>query len=248
MQFEPLTSFRSVHYGEFWQQIKRDYPRTEDRPPLSDLHEIQEGTQMKTEGMLDLPPHRRVFYIDSSGNFLLQVQQSRFLSNWRKRGPDDTYPSYVAAFSRFLDGWKAFVDFANSACLNVPLANQYELTYINHIPEGEYPFPEGVEHYLPLFSWKSAQTAKFLSPPEGAMIRLRFALPESRGRLHVTINHGVRTDDNKSVLIIDLTARGPAKPDWADMNEWFALAHEWIVRGFTGLTSPTAHLKWGRTR
>jgi len=248
VQFEPLKSFLSVHYGDFWQRIRRDYPTNEDRPPLDDLSETPNGTQLKTELITDLPPHRRVFYIDSSDNFLLQVQPSRFLSNWRKRRSGDEYPSYAAAFSRFLDGWNAFLGFANDAGFGAPRTNQYELTYINHIPEDEHPFPGGIEHYLPLFSWKSAQTTKFLSAPQRAGMRLRFTLPESRGRLYVTINDGVRTDDKKRVLIIDLTARGPAKPDWSDMKEWFAVAHEWIVCGFTDLTSPTAHLKWGRIR
>jgi uncharacterized protein (TIGR04255 family) len=248
VQFEPIANFLSVHYGDFWQRIKRDYPTPDDKPPLDDLRETSEGTQLKAELMPDLPPQRRVFYIDPSGNFLLQVQPSRFLSNWRKRGPSDEYPSYVVAFSRFLDGWNTFLDFANGAGFSLPRTNQYELTYINHIPEDEHPFPRGIEQYLPLFSWGSAQATKFLSAPQRAGIRLGFALPESRGRLHVTIAHGVRKDDNKSVLIIELTARGPAQPDWSDMKEWFSVAHEWIVCGFTDLTSSTAHLKWGRIK
>lgn len=36
------------------------------------------------------------------------------------------------------------------------------------------------------------------------------------------------------------------KPDGTDMEECFEMAHEWIVRGFTDLTSIQAHKQWGR--
>jgi uncharacterized protein (TIGR04255 family) len=77
-------------------------------------------------------------------------------------------------------------------------------------------------------------------------INLRFPLPQDRGALHVTYKHGKKVSDKKDVLILDLTARGPAKLDGSDMEDWFDLAHEWIVRGFTDLTSALAHKRWGR--
>jgi uncharacterized protein (TIGR04255 family) len=126
--------------------------------------------------------------------------------------------------------------------------NQYEVTYINHIVESEGAFPAAIEEYAPLFSWSSAHATGFLTNPSGLTTELRFSLPEQRGVLHVTFKHGKRAIDKKDVLILDLTARGAAKPDGSDMEEWFALAHEWIVRGFTDLTSAVAHKRWRRTQ
>lgn len=249
VQFDPLTSFSSVHFGDFWQRIKHDYPKAEDRPPLEDFQEIPKGAQLKPELVLvDAPPHRRVFYLDPTGNFLLQVQPSRFLSNWRQERPGDEYPRYTVAFDRFLKGWNAFLAFADDSGIGIPRTNHYELTYINHIPGDDAPFPANIEPYLPLFSWSSAQSIMFLPSPHSASMRLKFTFPESKGGLRVKVDHGIRKRDDKSVLVIDLTARGPAKPDWSDMEEWFGMAHEWIVRGFTDLTSHPAHLKWGRER
>lgn len=247
VQFEPLPGFLSVHFGDFWQRIKSSYPRSEDRPPLGEVRETEQGTIAKAE-LLDLPPLRRAFYVDATGNFLLQVQPSRFLANWRKERTEDTYPRYETAMRRFKEGWTSFVAFTTDAGLGVPRTNQYELTYINHIAEGVEPYPVGIEQCIPVLAWKAAQSTGFLPSPQSAALRLQFALPGGKGRLHVTLNHGRRQDGPKSVLVLDLTARGPARADWADMLDWFSTAHEWIVRGFTDLTSAAAHETWGRER
>jgi hypothetical protein len=77
-------------------------------------------------------------------------------------------------------------------------------------------------------------------------LKVQFALPDDKGSLHVTVNHGERRRDKERVLLLDLTARGPGLKDWSDMNVWFQTAHEWIVRGFTDLTAGIAHDRWGR--
>lgn len=191
VQFEPLPGFLSVHFGEFWARIRDRYPRTEDRPPLGELRETDQGTTVNAELVADMPPLRRVFYVDPTGNFLLQVQPTRFLSNWRKERPADAYPRYVTAFQRFSSGWTAFVDFATEASFGVPRTNQYELTYINHIEEPGERFPAGIGQYLPLLTWGGAQSTGFLPAPRNALLRLQFALPDGSGRLHVTVNHGL---------------------------------------------------------
>jgi len=248
VQFDPLPGFQSVHLGQFWQRVRDHYPKAEDRAPLSDVREMDEGTTAGAELLAELPPLRRVFCVDATGNFLLQVQPSRFLSNWRKERPSDDYPRYTVALGRFREGWHTFVAFVREGSLGALSTNQYELTYINHIPEEGEPYPVGIERYLPVFAWKSAQSLPFLPAPRAASMRLQFALPEGKGRLHVTVNHGRPRDDGKGLLVLDLTARGPARPDWSDMEDWFAMAHEWIVRGFTDLTSPAAHRAWNRVR
>lgn len=249
VQFEPLTAFSAIHFGEFWQRIKQDYPRTEDREPLPEVFEGRSGPELVGEvAAYQMPPLRRMFYIEASDVFLLQVQPSRFLANWRKQKEADRYPRFSAAYERFVKGWNLFLSFLKETGLGLPQTNQYELTYINHVLEGGTPFPVGIQDSLPLFSWSTAQSIKFLPTPQAANFRFHFPLPNAKGSLHVTVNHGQRKPDGKGVLVIDLTARGPARKDWSDMNGWFSVAHEWIVRGFTDLTSSTAHKLWGRQR
>lgn len=246
VQFEPLKAFSSVHLGDFWHRIKKQYPRTEDRPPLPDIFEGTVG--LDVADLLELPPLRRVFYIEATNNFLLQVQSSRFLANWRKVDQQEPYPRFGAAYDRFVRGWELFLGFLKDTGLGSPKVNQYELTYINHIFEGEAPFPGGIEDLVPVAAVRSARTLHYLPEPGGVGVRLRFPLFEKKGTVHVKIDLGKRQSDAKSVVLMDLTARGPALADWSDMKDWFNLAHEAIVCGFADLTSPNAHRLWGRTR
>jgi len=249
VQYEPLTSFTSVHFGKFWSRVRDMYPKAEDREPLVEVFEGGRGMEAQNTVVFQMPPLRRVFYVDDSGNYLLQLQPSRFLSNWRKLKDDDAYPRFDVAYERFVRGWQEFVGFAKDEQVGPAQVNQYELTYINHIFETNAPFPEAIQDYLGLFSWKNALTLNFLPAPRFANVRLQFALPNGRGTLHVTLNHGKRLADQKGVMVLDLTARGPSRrTDGADMEEWFNAAHETIVKGFTDLTTAEAQTKWERER
>jgi uncharacterized protein (TIGR04255 family) len=246
VQFEPLRGFASVHFGDFRRYVDDKYPQTEDRTPVADLFEGRKTPD--TPETFEMPPLRRVFYIDTSGNFLLQVQPSRFMTNWRKSREEDEYPRFEAAYGRFLEGWDVFLRFARDRALGTPKTNQYELTYINHIVAIDKGFPAAIEQFVPLFSWTSARSMDFLPLPTSVAMRLRFPLPENAGVLHLKMDHGRRQHDKKEILLLEFTARGAAAPDWSDMKPWFATAHEWIVKGFTDLTSLEAHEQWRRVQ
>jgi uncharacterized protein (TIGR04255 family) len=249
VQFEELASFSTIHYSKFWSRVAGDYPRTEDREPLAEVMDSPQGVEARDQVFtLNLPPLRRVFFVSDSENYVLQMQPSRFLTNWRRRHAEDEYPRFTAAYGRFLRGWREFLDFSSAEKLGAPKVNQYELTYINHMTEAEMPFPEGIQEYVGWFTWRSAQTLKFLPSPRGVDLGLRFRLGDGKGTLHVTVKHGHRLDDKKGVMVMDLTARGAGKSDGSDMDSWFKLAHEWIVIGFTDLTTGDAHRRWERER
>ena len=247
VQFEELTSFSSIHYGKFGSRIAAEYPRTEDQQPLAEVFEHAQAAKEEVVTFA-LPPLRRVFYISDDQNYLLQVQPTRFLANWRRRVEEDQYPRFPTAYERFLRGWHQFNDFIRTEGIGVPKVNQYELSYINHILESNVPFPEGIQEHLGFFTWKGAQVLKFLPTPRAANFRIQFALPDGKGTLHVTVNHGKRATDGKGVVLMDLTARGPGKANASDMDAWLKLAHEWIVRGFTDLTAVEAHKRWEREK
>ncbi len=251
VQFEAIKEFSSVHFGRFLSRTAPEYPSTQDREPLSDVFEGQRGPEVTDQVValsFSLPPLRRVFYVDKTGNYLLQVQPSRFLANWRKQREEDEYPHFEATYARFRNGWQQFRDFLIDERLPAPRANQYELTYINHVFEATTPFPVGMEEHFGLFTWRERRALKFLPSPRAAQARLQFPLPDSKGTLHVTITHGARLPDKKAVMVVDFTARGPARSDWSDMEAWFSVAHEWIVKGFTDLTTAEAHTRWERER
>jgi uncharacterized protein (TIGR04255 family) len=243
VQFAPVEGFSSVHFGEFWQELGPEYVRTEDKAPLAE-HSDAPLVESTTE-VLSMPPLRRVFYVARDENFIYQLQPTRFLSNWRRHRAEDSYPKFEAAYDRFCRGWQLFQSFATARSLGSIAPDYYELTYINHIPEGDKPFPIGIEDYLPLFSWTTAMSNARVSPPRSAVFSLVFPLKDIKGNLHITAKHGLRQADKRNILVLELTARGPADQESASMDTWFTMAHRNAVYGFKDLTSPAAQTAWG---
>jgi hypothetical protein len=68
-----------------------------------------------------------------------------------------------------------------------------------------------------------------------------------RGRLHVTVQPAFQTEDKAPALILTLVTRGaPIQEDEDGILQHLRLGHEWIVRGFTAVTTPEMHEQWER--
>jgi hypothetical protein len=115
---------------------------------------------------------------------------------------------------------------------------QYEMTYVNHISQGDgWIKMDEIGNVFPDFCFRLNER-RFLPEPEGINWRTTFVLPNKVGRLHVTIRNGILRDKNIPVLMIELTVRGIGNDKSMEgMWPWFDLAREWIVRGFADLGS-----------
>src|SRR5438132_1441838 len=91
-------------------------------------------------------------------------------------------------------------------------------------------------------------TDRFLPGIEHLNLRTSFELPNRTARMHVSIRDGRRKDDMKPVFLFELTVRGfPGDQSRNEMWKWFDIAREWIVRGFTDLTTDDIQRKvWRR--
>jgi len=231
----------SVHYGQFWTSMRNEYPLFEDKPPIA------EGAQGRVE-VLEMPPLRRMFLLNSDASYLMQIQPDRFFHNWRKTTDESHYPHFEANKQRFLSAWRRFTEFTTGNQLGSPEITHYELTYVNQILSDPGTFPPGIEKFVPLFSWSGARSEKFLPDPNKVALDLSFALPQDKGRLRIVMNHGIRTGDNRDVMQMQFSASGPAGSARDGFDNWFEVAHESIVRGFCDVTSLEAHKIWGRNR
>lgn len=246
IQFAAIPGFTSIHFGAFWQQVKVDYPTTEDQPPLPEILEQQQIPGQATLSIEPLVamPLPRVFFIDRSGSNLIQVQSSRFLANWRRTSDEEEYPRFHAAYGRFLRGWQGFQKFLVDSNLPHPKVNQYELTYINHVPAET---PADIERHLPLFAWRVGRTRHYLADPRGVTMKLQVPLQAVKGGLHIGASFARRLRDSQGVLVLELTARGPGVEDGSDMGTWFEKAHRDVVLGFADLMSKASQDSWGVT-
>lgn len=246
-QFESIGKWQTPHFGLFWERVRAEYPEFQDQNPLTTLSAptAAEVSKLRVDiETLQMVPLRRVWLLDQSRQYLMQVDPPRFLHNWRKLKDGDTYPRFRSAYAKFTESLNVFRRFVRESSLGEPVFDQYELSYINHIVSDEEN-PTSAYEYLSCFKWDPE--SKLLGRPNGLQLSFRVPLGEKRGMLIISAKHGKRKSDNRHVLILELSARGSAEPTGTDMQEWYDLAHETIVRSFVELTTSEAHKFWRRT-
>lgn len=185
----------------------------------------------------------RVQIISPDDERMIQVQDSRFVYNWRKRSGG--YPSYTTIKPEFDRVFGLFNDYLRSAALPSPQPNQWEMHYVNQIPKGK--LWESVSDWEKIFPG-------FYTPPgrpksavefETAAGVWRYRLQGNRGRLHISMQHGRMPEGEKSqVILLQLIARGPIIDGQMSADDGFSAGHAAIVNTFHGMTSATAHTEW----
>lgn len=248
--FKPLENMLAPHLGVLWERFKRTYPTCQEVPPLAPAIERFDDSAGVELTISDKPPLPRVWFVHESETGIIQVQRDRFLHNWKKVRAEDEYPRYTSVIELFREHLSTFDSFITDVGLGGIEPLQYELTYVNHIPQGEgFDSLGRIGGVLPDFGWRT-DDKRFLPTPERLNWRTSFVLPNKAGRLHATIRSGVRNDDKKPLLLLELTARGFGRDgSRAEMWKWFDLGHEWIVRAFADLTAPELQRDvWKRTK
>lgn len=235
--FKSIDKLLAPYFGLLWEKYKPEYPICREVPPLTPVIERFDEPPRVDLQLADVPPLPRIWFVHKNDNGIIQIQRDRFLHNWKKVRPEDEYPRYPQVIELFKDRLSQFESFLKENDLGIIEPTQYEMTYINHIPQGDgWTTLNDIRDVLPDFAIR-ANEDRFLPEPEGINWRTSFVLPDGAGRLHVTIRHAKLRDSGLPVLSLDLTARGIGSEKSPEgMAGWFDLAREWIVRGFTDLT------------
>lgn len=248
VQFAPLDKFHVLHFGLFWSKIRSEYPSIQIKPPLGPIVEKFDARSQPAFGIEFVQqPELRCWYIDHTENHLIQIQKERFHFNWKKVTGQDSYPQYESLSPRFVSEWGKFCNFLREEGLAEPEVTQCEVTYVNHLERGK-----GWNAYSELhqvFSViSSLESPKVLIDPESWSFDLDYIIPEPKGRLHINARPAIRREDGKEIIQLTLTARGkPLANGIQSITDWLEVGHQWIVKGFTDITTPAMHKLWGRT-
>ncbi|MBW1850343.1 MAG: TIGR04255 family protein [Deltaproteobacteria bacterium] len=235
--FKSIDSLLAPHLGLLWEEYKAEYPICREVAPLAPaIERFEEPTPVDIQ-LADVPPLPRIWFVHQKENGIIQVQRDRFLHNWKKIRPEDEYPRYPEVINFFKDRLAQFTSFLTKNQLGVIEPLQYEMTYINHIPQGDgWANLMDIGDVFPDFAFRANEN-RFLPEPESFNWRTSFVLPAEAGRLHVKIRNGKLLDSGKPVLLLDLTVRGIGEDtSESEMYKWFDTAREWIVHGFAELT------------
>lgn len=227
LSFSKIKKFKSHHIGLFWQKIKDEFPivehamRLEVKPSDIDLKEY-------------LP---RVWFVKNEQNRLIQLQDDRFYFNWRRIQEDEAYPRYETIIEDFKKYLLVFEKFLEEENLGRVYPERCELTYINHISKGEGW--ETVSDVISIFRdlcWNTED--RFLPPPVNVGGKVTFQLPDNKGRLELILQQAIRKTDKRPMFVLQNIATGLGEDkNMGAVWEWFNVAHEWIVYGFTDLTN-----------
>jgi uncharacterized protein (TIGR04255 family) len=247
VQFDPLPLVRTAHLGLLWNEYRALFPKTEERPGLDPVVEQFPESPVARVGLkfqaFEHPPIPRIWFTDNEGSEMIQVQNDRFIKNWRKEGEAGRYPHYDETIRPHFDrDYGIFLAFLAKNQLGTPRINQCEVTYVNHILAGQ-----GWEHYgdiEKIFTfWRPPDFAP-PGPAEDLRLHARFVIPgegeKPIGRLHVDVQPAVRISDDHPMYVMHLTARGQA----GDGVDFFDIGREWIVSTFKRLTTSSMHNIW----
>ena len=243
-QFARLPAFTAAHAGWFWKtRLPENWGTVEEAPRLDDQFERfgeGEGWVMPALKLSPLEVARTQIVRDDDER-MIQIQDSRLILNWRKRSGG--YPTYEVLIEEFKKLLGDFERFAMDAGVGKIEYNQWEVTYINHVPRGEFwQSPADWVNLLP-----QIQIPAMADEVRGETISAswRCLIGDQQGRLYTTVRHGkVETGE---VLSIDLTARGPA--DNRDgLLRGLDIGHDAIVWSFVAFTDEDAQRKfWKRS-
>jgi uncharacterized protein (TIGR04255 family) len=240
LRFQAPDKLNITHFGQLWGKFRSEYPIVQHSVPIE-----SRPAQLLIDQATGLPLPR-VWFINKEGNQLVQFQVDRFYFNWRCRGDD--YPRYPYVIEKFENVSKIVKSFFSEFEIGELKPMEYELNYTNHIPLGQgWETIEDLSNVFKDFTW-SKNANRFLPRPEGVAWNTSFQIPNEKGILSVKLNQATRQEDKVRIIVFELTVRGnvdllgdiPAR-------QFFDTAHEWIVRGFTDLTTNEIQTKvWER--
>jgi len=243
VQFPPIEGFFDTHAGLYWQRVRQDYPRSESQPRMEGPIETAEPGQLIPMSLQLTPGQGRVWLISADDDFLIQVQNTRFIQNWRRRQGE--YQHFEQLSNLFWANYTKFLEFLTEEGLTKPAVQQVEVSYVNWIPEQATDFlrPASVAAVSVLGSNGYPDQQSWIA---------RYSLESDRGliqRLYVQSLPASRKDaPNVSGTQFALTYRA-ARADGIELSELSELigsARITIVTAFTDLTTEDAHQRWGR--
>jgi len=255
VQFEPLAKLTIPEIGILWQEYQSRFSAIQQHPEIETIIErLGVGAKVAKLPSFELMsslPSPRVWFLSDNGSEIIQIQQNRFIKNWRKTTDTDKYPRYEKYLrGAFLEDLNGFISFLSKRGIGDLIPNQCELTYVNHMGIND-AWSKHSELGRILNCWNDEYCHEPGLDVEDVGINIRHLLKDKDdnfiGRLHITSQPGFRNTDDSPIYIINLVARGkPLDESVSGIMNFLDLGHEKIVNMFTKITSERMHALWGK--
>lgn len=252
VQFDRLRRATNAHWGAFWKTLNPAiWQQVADAPLLSEQFErferFEEARDWAEAVQLQFSqvPAGRLQVRNVDGNRMVQIQNGRLHFNWLG-SEDEDYPRYEQVREEFEAILIAFAEFVKINDLGDFRPNQWEVTYVNQIPQHTvWESPADWGFFRPLGPMPSIES---IIDAESFSGEWHFVIPERRGRLHVQWRHAKPSANqgDAELIRLTLTARGGLEPDREEsVLEGLDLGRATIVRSFRDLMNREANQYWG---
>ena len=251
VQFKQLPIFSNAHTGWFWKNyLGSEWDQITEAPRLEDQFERFGEEKWKKSGLGFIlqthPGLGRTQIVRSDTQRMIQVQNTRFIQNWRKTTASN-YPSYDDLLPEFIDNFQKFSKFSKDSGNPDLELNQWEVTYVNHIEKGDlWTNVQDWEKLFPDFGVMSTGRPDLILDNFGGT--WRFACG-TKAKLYIEMKQvkigGEHGPTGPELILLQLISRGPVV-EGADFIEGFNLGHELIVTTFANITADIGHKYWNR--
>lgn len=251
---KPIEELTVPRIGQLWsERFASVFPRAEEQapyePPVERFDESQPSISLGLQLGLSFP-RPRVWFVNETGDELVQIQRNYFACNWRKVHPETEYGRWESRRSAFARWFQSLETFVAEHGLGGVSPTQCEVTYVNHIePAGLWSAHPDAPAVFRMIAAPGAEE-NFPGSLEQVQMATQFRLlhdGEPFGRLHVTVQPAFKRSDNQPIYIMELTARGrPLGDDANGMHAFFEEGRRAIVTAFAACTTPEMHEVWGR--
>lgn len=240
--FRPLNQLIAPYIGLWWSEHRKDFPNVRKANPILGYVEREA-----------LSLFERTMLVSRDETQMIQLQPTRFYYNWIKAQETQIYPRYSQVYKAFVDWLAKFIQFVATNDVGVIDQVEYNLTYVNIIPQGHgWNSFKDIHKVLPDICWKKTRKRRYVSEPADFNFRYIFPIRDQPGRVTATIQRGIPKADQLPVLRLELAAQatvadGLPKHSEQSRAQWFEAAREAIVLGFLDLTDEHVQVKyWGR--
>lgn len=244
--FKKLTKFAIPHVGLLWQEYQPAFQNFLEVPPLE---EPQESATENSVFMQELSgiPLPRFWFITNQDDEVIQIQNDRFLYNWKPGNDPTQYPRLESIYGKFQGAYEKFETFITESDLGTLDFIAYELTYSNTISAESGYF--GVESLASIVPGMAGQISTLDGQvPVGVRCFTRYDIEEIGGFGLIEVRTFKKKDTLVPGLFLMLTVKGyPVDPLSMSRTAWFQKAREWISRNFTDITSSEVQTNyWGK--
>ena len=248
IEFEQTVNFRALDLGRLaaaWADI---LPQAEERPLLPRMGLPSEDlldTLFEIEETASNPP--RLWLQNDTGDQVLQIQHDRLVVNWRKGHLGHPYPRYETIRETLRDAWQRWAAVCADLGHDEPKPFLCEIQYVNHLgTEQGWDSPQDTARLI--VPWHGMGDNDILPSDHLSAFNLHCHFPEDREGW-LSIDGWTADGSENRTMTLNLTSRGRALSEDLDSAlEFLDVAHIWVVRGFTAVTTPEAHAIWRRTR